>query len=88
MPVSVCFTEGSLGLMLISGAQALGFGLDPSAKQAASIPHLRSPDNVSPGRATELRVAVYTAMAVPAGEARQAASRLPGASLRVTTAMG
>lgn len=36
---SVCFTEGSLGLVLISVPQALGFGLDPSAKQVVSVSH-------------------------------------------------
>lgn len=88
VPASVGFTEGSLGPMLISGAQALGSGLDPSAKNASSIPHLWSPYSLSPSRATELWVAAYMATAVPAGETRQVPSPLPGALPRATTVMG
>lgn len=88
VPASVCFTEGSLGLMLISGAQALAFGLDPSAKQATSIPHLWSPYNLGPGRGTELWVAVSMATAVPAGETREGLFPLLGLIPSVTTAMG
>lgn len=57
--------------MLISGAQALGFRLDPSAKTSCRLPHLGSPDNISLAELLN-SVAVYAAMARPAGEARQA----------------